>query len=399
MNQHANSEVIKGGANRSFVTFLWAAGVLAILGLFLLGVSISMKSGEVRVVERIVEAPPKVYRVPTYVERALPKVTEIKARSLDDLLKEYGQGEGEMPQEPTARPLQRKPSNMGVGVRPQMSRIANQRFPMIRDTQVEKLVLDAKEFHLKGDVVKALTKLEEAELKDPAEPAVYYRRAKVYEDMRNWERAADAYEKIFDLGPSTGEYYRVATEKMTYGVQRTPDKIPLQLGVVREMVSDDGMSAKVTIPIRKKLREEIEPSQIEIRIFFYDIVDGKEVKPVPTQRQQSISKRWLTGEADWEQDEEEILEAHYWLTEQDQTQAHLFGSRTYFGEVVELYYKGELMDQYANPGRLHGIHAADQYKDRVHPGFYPDEQIPGMQDLPDIEEGLGGGLLPNPDRL
>ncbi len=60
---------------------------------------------------------------------------------------------------------------------------------------------------------------------------------------------------------------------------------------------------------------------------------------------------------------------------------HLFGERRYFGHVVELYYKGELMDQFAYPGRLHGIHAKDQYKQHIDPEMLPYDILPGLEGL------------------
>jgi hypothetical protein len=49
--------------------------------------------------------------------------------------------------------------------------------------------------------------------------------------------------------------------------------------------------------------------------------------------------------------------------------------------VVELYYKGELMDQFAYPGRLHGIHAKDQYKQHIDPEMMPFDMLPDLEGL------------------
>jgi len=74
---------------------------------------------------------------------------------------------------------------------------------------------------------------------------------------------------------------------------------------------------------------------------------------VPQQREQNISKSWISGVADWTETIEESILAEYQLPVLDRADVHLFGDRKYFGNVIELYYKGELMDQYAtNPTRF-----------------------------------------------
>lgn len=285
--------------------------------------------------------------------------------------------------------LQQNQRGFGVEMKP-TAQFGNKRFGMIKNTQVEKLVEDAHKYHLDGDVVRAILKLDEAEMVDPMEPAIIYRRALIYEDMRNWERAGDAYNALFALGPETGAYYEIAADKLANGVKDSPDIVPFQLGNVVQRVDKNRLHANVTIPIRRLTDRDFEPSQIEVRIFFYDIVDNKSVEAVPKQREQNIAKRWITGDADWSDSVEESIEAEYQLPNLDRANVHLFGDRKYFGQVVELYYKGELMDQYASPGRLHGIHAQEQFKHQIQPDMLP-------YDLLDIEGDGTELLLPEID--
>ncbi len=374
-----------GGRRPTFAIVCGLLGLVAFVQLVLVGVALAGRVGETRVVEVTEAGDVKVVYIPTLAD-ALPEVEKVKPRSYDDILKAYGDGDGDkaddgaefkMPATPKAAPKRR---TAGVGIRPSLTTDQG-RFMPIKNSRVEKLVEEAKRLHLAGDIVRAVVKLAEAEVIDPTEPAIIYRRALVFEDARNWERAGDEYDKLFALGPEVGTYYEIATDKIANGVKDAPDVVPFQLGNVVQRVSQDKLTARVSIPVRRLTKREIEPSQIDVRIFFYDIVDNKVVEPVPQQREQNIAKRWITEPTDWLRSTEETAEAVYQLPELELAQVHLFGERRYFGHVVELYYKGELMDQFAYPGRLHGIHAKDQYKQHIDPEMMPFDTLPELEGL------------------
>ncbi len=344
-------------------------GIIAFIQLMMMGVALAMRVGETRVVTKTIEGDPQVYYIPTLIDER-KSTAKLKPRSADELMAKYGNKPIDTAGIIYEKRRQQNQRGFGVGIKP-LAQFANKRFGTIKNTQVEKLVEDAHKLHLSGDVVRAILKLDEAEMIDAKEPAIIYRRALVYEDMRNWERASDAYDAIFALGPETGAYYEIAAEKLAHGVKDSPDIVPFQLGNVVQRVGQKRLHANITIPIRRLTDRDFEPSQIEVRIFFYDIVDNKSVEAVPKQREQNIAKRWLTAPADWSQGIEESIEAQYQLPDLDRANVHLFGERKYFGQVVELYYKGELMDQYASPGRLHGIHALEQFKHQIQPDLLP----------------------------
>lgn len=355
-------------------------GLTAVALLAMVGVAIANRTGEVREVIKYKDGEIVTLEIPTLVDSYKgEEVKDVKARSVEQLMKQYG-ADGKAVAK--ANPKPSTPPSSGIGVRPAVSYSLGEQFPPITNPLVEKLVVDAKKEHLKGDMVRAVIKLDEAERLDPKEPAIIYRRALLAEDMFNWERASDAYENLFKMGPEIGEYYEIAADKIANGVQRAPDVVPFQLGHVVQKVTEDKHKAVVIIPIRKTTSREIEPSQIEIRIFFYDMVDNKSVKPVPSQREQNIAKRWAKPPADWSRGSE-TLEVIYKLPKQDVANEHLFGQRVYFGQVVEIYYKGELMDQYASIGRLHGIHAKEQYQSQIEPDILPLD-LPPLQDPGDL---------------
>lgn len=381
------ANMVTMGRRPTFAIVCGVLGLVAFAQLVMVGVALANRVGETRVVEVKEAGEVQVVYIPTLVDE-LPDVEKQKPRSYDDILKAYGKGgagsaDYQLPSQPRKEPRRRTP---GGSLRPEQS-VSQGRFMPIKNSRVEKLVEEAKVMQLSGDVVRAILKLEEAEIIDPDEPAIIYRKALIAEDMGNWERAGDEYGKLFSLGPEVGAYYEIATDKIANGVKDAPDVVPFQLGNVVQRVSEDQLSARVSIPVRRLTKREIEPSQIDVRIFFYDIVDNKVVEPIPQQREENIAKRWVTEPTDWSRGTEESAEAVYELPELGLADVHLFGERRYFGHVVELYYKGELMDQFAYPGRLHGIHAKDQYKQHIDPDMLM------FDTLPDLEGLDGEGML------
>lgn len=373
-------------------TFAIVTGCFILVGfvqLIMLGLALANRVGETKIVET---TEVKEVYIPTLIDKT-PEVDKVEPRSYEDLLQNYGRDSAgsadyKLPE------LDTKPQNKfspGFGIRPSES-FDTGRFQMIKNSRVEKLVEEAKELHLAGDVVRSILKLEEADEIDSNEPAVTYRRALIFEDMRNWERASAQYDKLFSMGPEIGAYYDIATDKIANGVKDAPDVVPFQLGKVIQRIGEGELSAQLSIPVRRQSTREIEPSQINVRIFFYDIVDNKRIEPVPLQRELNIKKRWMTEPTNWETKDEEVVEAIYTLPELERSDVHLFGERRYFGHVVELYYKGELMDQLAHPGRLHGIHAKDQYEQTFDPNVLPFGVLPELQGL-----DRDGMLLPTID--
>ena len=385
---------IVSASRPTFAVVCGVLGLAAFIQLVMVGVALAARVGETRVVEVKEVGDVEVVYIPTIAD-SIPDVEKLQPRSYDDILKAYGKGDRKGAIDEAnydLPPMDRRGTRLGssgIEIRPRSSSDLG-RFPPVKNSRVEKLVEDAKSLHLSGDVVRAVLKLDEAEIIDADEPAIIYRRALIFEGMRNWDSAGDQYDKLFGLGPEIGAYYDIATDKIVNGVKDAPDVVPFQLGNVVQRIGGDKLSATVSIPVRRLTKREIEPSQIDVRIFFYDIVDNKEVEPVPQQREESIAKRWMTDPTDWADSEEETAEAFYELPILGAADVHLFGERRYFGHVVELYYKEELMDQVAFPGRLHGIHAKDQYSQRVDPGLLFLDTLPGLEGLDD--EGM---LLPS----
>ena len=351
------------------------------------GVSIAARTGETREVIRYVASDPVIVSVPT-LRDPQPLSTEIEPRGIDELMAAYANDDT------AATPNEFTPnSDLGIIPAPDSTKKRASDIPKIANPLVENLVLEAKESHIKGDLVAALNKLEEAEALAPSEPSVYYGMAQIFEDMGQWDRATDHYEKLFTMGPGIGIYYHKSAFKLSNGLN--PDNPNLDLfiiGNILRRISDDKLTARLTIPIRSTPNGDFDPSKLELKVHHYDLVDSKKVEAVPPSRAGNISDRWLRAQPDWSSNEE-FAESVYTIPKASSSDVHIFGVREYFGYVTELYYKNELVDQQAYPRLLHAIHA--QKKNA--PNFDSPYDFPLDEALPDInpDNPLLPSILPS----
>jgi tetratricopeptide (TPR) repeat protein len=343
---------------------------IAFVQLLSVGVAIAARTGETREVVRYIQDAPLIVSVPTLRDEA-PLPSNLNPRSVAEMLKEYTD-DGDSRLTPPASSTFNTPQFN----QPAIPETAS----LIQDPMVEKLVRDGHLAHNQGDLIKALLKLEEAESRAPHEPAIFYRKALLFEDMGQWERATDNYEKLFVMGPSIGVYYHKSAFKLSNGINpQTQKEQTLIIGQIMRRISDDRLQARLTIPIRSVANTDFDPSQLEIKVHHYDLVDKKKIEAVPPSRAENIQDRWLHEPLDWA-DDEEIAESSYRLPPIAEAEVHLFGERSYFGYVAELYYKNELIDQQAYPRRLHAIHADQQRSQEfAFPLDFPlDEALPNI---------------------
>lgn len=231
---------------------------------------------------------------------------------------------------------------------------------VISHPKVESLLKESYSYYLNGDMVKATVLLEEARGIDPAEPAVYDFEAQIAEDIGALKKARELYLKVYQLGISTGSYYRRAAYKLEKGVgQKIDDWSQLMFGSVNIERSTSEKSAVITIPIRSKEGETIIPELLEIQVNLYDIVNGEKVEPAA--KNAKILSSWLDSKRDWSDSGEESIKVEYQIPEVDDVERYLYGNRKYYGQVVELIYKGELQDVISHPRKLFKKHAQLNY--------------------------------------
>jgi hypothetical protein len=260
--------------------------------------------------------------------------------------------------------------------------------PAIADPRVERLVQESRSLHMDGDMMRAMLKLDEAERIDPSEPAVTYQKAMLFEDMGILIKAADHYQKIQQMGKKAGTYFNLAASKLTEGMDTAAARrnvISIGPMQTRKSNGPEGVKhADVAITILARPDQPINPSDVHVQIYFYDKVNGGEIKKATATA--TIDPSWADAKLDWKDaGNEECLHVSYTIPDADLADEHLLGRREFYGYVVELLYKGEVIDQQAHPRRLHSVHGSKM-------GPIPQEGNP-LPWLPDENDTL----LPSKD--
>ena len=351
----------------------WLIAVMGFAQILIAGVSIAMRMEQtraVKVVEKLVPAP--VVSAPTPLEvTPEPEIAQVIPPPAPFI-------------EPEPTPFV-APSSAPIPLPPPRPLVA----PITADPLAERLVQQAKAARLGEDMMTAVTKLEQALKQSPNDGNALYELALCHETMGIFDRARQLYHQVYQLGTTgAGELYLLAAEKLKRGFEQPIDKVNrIVLGrarVFKDPQLDKGEKVILTIPVQAVPGEQIDGRDLEVIVNFFDEIGArKEINPADTTNSK-FEYKWLTEPLDWSTGEE-LLQVTYTIPRQDLQQAHLFGDRRYHGQVVELSYKGELIDAQAWPRILaHKMNKPDAspvFLDRDLPaGFNPENP-----------------LLPNPD--
>lgn len=265
--------------------------------------------------------------------------------------------------------------------------------PQIADPRSERMVNEAREARVAGDMGKAIVKLEEALAQSPDDASVHYELGMVHEQMGVFDTAASHYEKVFQMGVAgAGALYPLAAAKLRDGFEQ-PDAMlgKLSLGRVRifnNPAHEGGQQVILTIPVQKAPADEIDVSEIAVSVVFFNRTTKGEITQL--EDKSWVREQWVTLPFDWAGGEEN-LRMTYTIPPQDAQTEHLFGGRTYYGQVVSLTYKGEVLDVQAWPrdlaARIPGRQPAAGGANPVLPEFQ--DSLP-----PDFDPELG--VLPPP---
>jgi hypothetical protein len=257
--------------------------------------------------------------------------------------------------------------------------------PQVADPLSERLVKDARQARVAGDMGRAIIKLEEALGLSPEDPNVLYELGVVHEQMGVYDTASSYYEKVFQLGLSgAGALYEMAAAKLRDGFGQPDDMLgKLSLGRVRIFKTpfeDSGQRVILTIPVQKAPADEIDVGQIAVSVIFFNRSSRGEI--VQLEDKSWVSEQWVTQPFDWAGGEES-LRMVYSIPPQDAQSEHLFGRKEYYGQVVSLMYGGEVLDVQAWPRdlaaripRMPVAPAADgllpEFQDSLPPDFDPE---------------------------
>jgi tetratricopeptide (TPR) repeat protein len=262
--------------------------------------------------------------------------------------------------------------------------------PPIADPRAERLVSEARTARVAGDMGMAIVKLEEALKQSPNEPNALYELGLVHELMGVYEQASIYYEQVFQLGVTgSGELYKAAAGKLRDGFEQ-PGEMRGKVALGRVRIFTDPQAAGgnpvvLSIPVVKAPDQEIKSTDIEVSVtFFNKSTNGKILQ---LEDEDWAAANWVTLPFDWAGGEE-TLRVNYQIPNRDDQTTHLFGELDYYGQVVTLSYKGEILDVQAWPRDLAariGQESHDSFpefldRDSLPPNFDPD--IPLLNPLP-----------------
>lgn len=313
--------------DRIFVLSCWGLGLIAFLQLLIAGMALAarMEAGrQVKIVEREVE---KI--VPIRV--AAPPSPEPSTSTLPESIL------AKKPEEPEPAP---KPEALVV--------------PPIADPRTENLVTAGRKARVAGDMGLAIVKLEEALAQSPGDSSVIYELGMVHEAMGIYDKAADYYEQVFQLGiAGAGELYHSAATKLRDGFEQPSDmRGNLALGRVRifqDTKAKDGQRVVLSVPVQKAPDAKVESQEIEVAVTFFNKTEKGKI--VQLEDETWAQATWATLPFDWASGEE-TLRMNYVIPQQNEPARHLFGTLSYYGQIVVLSYKGEVLDVQAWPRDL-----------------------------------------------
>jgi len=306
--------------NRLFVGACCALGLVAFSQLLIAGMALAVRieeGREVRVVEREVE-----------------KLVPIRIS---------------VPTAPQDKPVESKPPELPPVPKPQEHGV-----PAIADPRSERLVKEGRTARIAGDMGLAIVKLEEALADSPEHPTVLFELGIVHETMGVYGKASRYYEEVFRLGVTgAGDLYEAAAAKLRDGFEQPTDMLGrVALGRVRifnDPNARGGQRVVLSVPVQKAPGEDVDADEIEVAVRFFNKTNQGKI--VQLEDSSWAVPQWVSLPFDW-QGGEEMLRMNYMIPKRDTQTAHLFGELSYYGQVVTLTFKGEVLDVQAWPRDL-----------------------------------------------
>ena len=268
----------------------------------------------------------------------------------------------------------------------------------------DRLLKEANAARESGDTLNALNRLQDAVQRDPKNAEVLAEMAMIYESIQNFDRSADTWRRVYDIGPSAGPLYELADMKLKTGVptsstttaaapaptavaklevaasRGTVERIPpgATLGISDVTVSetpdpDSETNLMLRINVKKRPSTVIDHTKVKIQVFFYDTVGDNDIKLTDA----DVSYEWLTPSHDWADSNSETLAVTYIRSkskgktaESDLAAAAAAinpakkgrppkpnptpdaANRKYLGYIVRIYYNDQLQDKRAEPTKL-----------------------------------------------
>lgn len=257
----------------------------------------------------------------------------------------------------------------------------------VPDPEVAELLETVSQLRSGGETEGLLDLLKAAEGMDQNHPAVMKEFALTYEQMGLTDKAREYWRRIVVAGEvAGGVFYSLAQQRlqrlgtaevlppvlpgpeatltppnMVGGIPATskaPEKPRHEPGaklgvgacqVVRDLAVAAGDRRTLRIPIVKVAGDPIEPSAVNVDVFFYDRVNGGKVEPT---RADPPVASWVASPVDWSGEGNELLDVTYFLPPMSAQEERTHGRREFHGYLVKLYYQDRLQAVVAEPREL-----------------------------------------------
>ena len=263
----------------------------------------------------------------------------------------------------------------------------------------DRLLKEANAARESGDTVNAIARLQEASQRDPKNAEVLAEMAMIYESIQNFDKSAETWRRVQEIGPSAGPLYDLADMKLKTGVPAaatsgSPALAKLDvttsggkvegiaqgatLGITEVTASetpdpDSETNLMLRIGVKKRTNAVIDHTKVKIQVFFYDTVGDNDIKLTDA----DVSYEWLTPNHDWAASNSEMLAVTYIRPKSKARSAESdlaaaaaavnpakkgrtpkpspapeAGQRKYLGYIVQVYYNDQLQDKRADPPSL-----------------------------------------------
>jgi tetratricopeptide (TPR) repeat protein len=272
----------------------------------------------------------------------------------------------------------------------------------------DRLLKEAAELRERGDTANALARLQEASARDPTNASILAELATIYESIQLFDRSNETWQKIQEIGPSSGTFYELAESKLRHGAAapapattasaastdtagKPIDAEGIPEGsvfgiteVTAEPITDPDAETnlRLKIAVRKRPGVSYEVGKLRINVFLYDALEDDKVGLTDA----DTSSEWLSPKHDWSDSDTETLIVSYRRSKthaitseasisaaaaavtpgkasarsrkKDQpspgpeAQTNAGSSRRYLGYLIRVYYNDKLQTVRADPARL-----------------------------------------------
>lgn len=239
------------------------------------------------------------------------------------------------------------------------------------NAEVDDLVSSAKEMLGLNDPVAtkaALDNLQRADLLLPEHPVVLREMALAHQKLNEGTKAQALFERAnvaqsttrpsAPIGVGTGS--GTSRPRDTGALEsafassppaQMPSAGPVMLGqckVARDFTSTTGEKQILRVELKAMPGAVVNPDNINIDVFFYDVVDGSRVEP-----SKGDKPEWKFDlPVDFKNGGVELVDITYHMPRMTEAEKREHGTRAYHGYVAKLYYEGRFMGESAEPRAL-----------------------------------------------